>query len=200
MSTLPDGVTLDYMREYIIAAHFNPEKVKEVLAAHPELLNIGYEWSPGDVEDALAAASHVGNTAIATYVMMQGAPLTPCAAAMLGYTERLREFIIANPAVATAKGAHGIPILFHAAYSGQTEVADLLVANGGGEGAAFAMHAAISAGQLNMLRWLLDHGGAADINILNYEKKTPLAKAIEAGREDLADALREAGGSETVEL
>jgi len=51
-----------------------------------------------------------------------------------------------------------------------------------------------------MLRWLLDHGGAADINILNYEKKTPLAKAIEAGREDLADVLREAGGLEVVEL
>jgi uncharacterized protein len=198
MTPLPDGITPEFMREYIIAAHFNLDKVKEVLVAHPELLNVGYEWSPGDVEDALAAAAHVGNTAIATYVMMQGAPLTPCAAAMLGYTERLREFLIADPSVATAKGAHGIPILFHAAYSGNTDLADLLVAHGGGEGAAFAMHAAISAGQLNMLHWLLAHGGAAEVNVLNYEKKTPLAKALEAGQENLADVLREAGGVESV--
>jgi ankyrin repeat protein len=197
MTTLPDGVTTDYLREYIIAAHFNLEKVREVLAAYPALLNVGYEWSPGDVEDALAAAAHVGNTAIATYVMMQGAPLTPCAAAMLGYTEKLREFIIADPAVATSKGAHGIPILFHAAYSGKPELADLLLANGGGEGASFALHAAVSAGQAGMLRWLLDHG-ATEVNILNFEQKTPLAKAVEAGREDLADILREAGGVESV--
>jgi ankyrin repeat protein len=198
MTTLPDGITPEFMREYIIAAHFNLEKVKEVLAAHPGLLNLGYEWSPGDVEDALAAASHVGNTAIATYVMMQGAPLTPCAAAMLGYTERLREFLIADPSVATSKGAHSIPILFHAAFSGNTELTDLLLANGGVEGAAFAMHAAVSAGQLPMLRWLLEHGGAADVNILNYEKKTPLAKALEAGQEDMAEVLRAAGGLEAV--
>jgi hypothetical protein len=194
MTTLPAGVTPEYLREFIIAAHFNLEKVKEGLAAYPDLLNVGYEWSPGDVEDALGAAAHVGHTGIATYLLMQGAPLTPCSAAMLGYTERVREFIIADPGAARATGAHHIPILFHAAFSGRTELADLLVANGGGEGASFALHAAVSAGQGAMLRWLLAHG-ATELNTLNYEQKTPLAKALEADREDLADILREAGAT-----
>jgi ankyrin repeat protein len=186
----------DFIREYVIAAHFNLEKVKATLAEHPELLTAAFQWGPDDFEDGLGAASHVGNRAIAEYYLEQGVPLTICAAAMLGRTDDVRAFLDADPTLANATGAHKIPVMFHAAMSGKTEIADLLVERGGGEGISFSIHGAISHGHLDMTRWLLEHGAKDNLGILNYEQKTPLQKAAELGHTEIADLLRGYGATE----
>ena len=170
--------TPEFIREYVIAAHFNLDRVKELLAEHPSLLNVAHQWGPDDFEDGLGAASHVGNRAIAEFYLSQGAPLTICTAAMLGRTDDVRVFLDADPSLATAKGAHKITVLFHAAMSGKTEIADLLVERGGGEGAAHAIHGAISYGHLDMTRWLLEHGAKNDLSVLNYEGNPPFRKRL----------------------
>jgi uncharacterized protein len=55
----------DMIREFIIAAHSDLAKVQAMLAENPDLLRSSFEWRPGDVEDGLQAASHMGNREIA---------------------------------------------------------------------------------------------------------------------------------------
>ena len=89
MSTIANT---DAIREFVIAGHGNLDRVKEMLAEHPELLSVAHEWQPGDTETALQGASHVGNCAIAEYLLTQGAPLDICAAAMLASASPLSTF------------------------------------------------------------------------------------------------------------
>ena len=179
------------VEEFVIAAHGNLDKVRTLLAATPALLNI--PWARFD-ETALAAASHMGNRAIAEHLLAAGAPLTVCTAAMLGQAAQVAAFLDAAPALANATGAHGIPILFHAALSGNAALADLLVARGGGAGQDAALHGAVAPGHLAMTRWLLARG--ADPNALDFAGKTPLRVALDAGHAEIAELLRAHGGIE----
>jgi ankyrin repeat protein len=153
------------------------------------LLDARYEeWNERPIE----AAGHMGNRPIAEYLLAKGAPLNIFAAAMLGMTEQVGDYLAADPNLASANGVHGISILFHAAMSGKVEIADLLVANGGGQDASNALHGAAAFGHTEMARWLLARG--AEPNPRNWQEKTPLQVAQERGFEELAALLREAGG------
>jgi ankyrin repeat protein len=167
-------------REYIIAAHSDLPKVRALLAEHPDLLDAAYDWGAGGIEDGISAAAHVGNRAIAEFYLSQGIPLTICAAAMLGWVDDVRAFLVADPTLAQARGAHGIPVLFHAALSGKVEIAEMLVAAGCQEGFNHALHGAADFGQHGMAVWLLAHG-VTDASTPDYQNKTPLEKAQERG-------------------
>jgi len=179
------------IREFVGAAHGDLAQVKALHQQDPGLLNARYlEWN----ETALEAAAHMGRWGIAEYLLSQGAPLTICAASMLGMTGRVAEFLQTDPGLAHATGAHGIPVLFHAALSGDTEIAELLVAHGGGEGLDQALHGATAYGHKELAEWLLDRG--ANVNVLDWQNKTPLRVAVEMGSTDLAALLRQRGGME----
>jgi ankyrin repeat protein len=185
--TLPQEV----IRPFVLAAHGDLATVTELLAREPRLLNAVYEEFD---ETALAAAAHTGQAAIANHLLAAGAPLTICAAAMLGQTDRVAAFLRADASQASSNGAHGIPLLFHAALSGRTEMADLLVAHGGGQGRDAALHGATRPGHTAMVRWLLERGAA--VNTPNFQGKTPLQVALEAGHHEIADLLRQYGATE----
>lgn len=187
--------TPDMIREFVIASHFNLEKVRTLLANQPALLTVQHQWGENDYEDGLGAASHVGNRPIAEFFLAQGVPLSICAAAMLGRTSDVAAFLQADPTQANALGAHGIPILFHAALSGDTALTTLLLDAGCSQSCDFALHAAIMYGHGDMLSWLLEHG-ANDLQVLNYEGKSPLKKAVELGHSAIADILRSRGAVE----
>ncbi|MFN8372865.1 MAG: ankyrin repeat domain-containing protein [Anaerolineae bacterium] len=194
------AIATETIREFVIAGHGNLEKVKSMLAAQPELLNVPFYWSETDPETALDGAAHVGNRAIAEYLLAQGAPLTFYAACTLGMTDKVREYLSQTPTLAATPGVHNISALFHAAFSGSTELADLLAAHGGADSRAslnHALHAAVNAGHLAMVNWLLAHG-VTDVNSPNFEKKTPLQVALHRGHSEIADVLRAHGGSEAL--
>src|SRR5205807_1432199 len=115
-------VTPELVQEFVIAAHGDLAKVKELHGVNAALLNV--PWAMFD-ETALAAASHTGRREIAEYLLAAGAPLTICAAAMLGQTEQVAAFLQGDPSLANAAGAHGISLLYHAALSGQTAIGEL---------------------------------------------------------------------------
>lgn len=186
----------EMVREFVIACHYDFDKVQAMLAQTPALLRTPFQWSENDFEDGLGAASHVGNRPIAEFLLSKGAPMTICTAAMLGKLEEVGQFLMKDPSLANAHGAHGIPVMFHAAMSGNTIIAAMLEGSGGGEGMAFSLHGAIAFGQKDMVKWLLDHGAKNDIQVQNYEGKTPLAKAVELGQTDIADLLRQNGATE----
>jgi ankyrin repeat protein len=176
--------------EFVNNAHGNLARVKELLAEHPELLMVTANMG----ETAILAAAHVGTRAVAEFLLEQGAPLDVCTAAMLGRREDVASFL-EDPEQARAKGAHGIPLMFHVALGGDVEIAELVVAHGGGEGVDSALHGAVAYGHRPMVEWLLAHG-AQDVNALNWQKKTPLKVAVEKGDEAIASLLRERGGHE----
>ncbi len=182
-------VSQDLVEPFVLAAHGNLAKVQELYAQHPEVLNV--PWAKFD-ETALAASSHMGNREIAHFLLSKGAPLTVCAAAMLGMLAELTIFLEKDHSLANARGAHGIPILFHAAMSGQIEVAELLLKYGGGEGINSALHGAVNFGHTPMVEWLLAHG-VTNHDAPNYEQKTPLRVATELGHSEIADLLRARG-------
>ncbi len=178
--------------EIVLVSHFNLVRVKELLAEDPTLLNLMYEpWQ----ETPLGAASHVGNRAIAEYLLEQGAPLTMPTAAMLGRVDDVKAFLAEDPTSAHAKGAHGISLLYHAAMSGSLEIVELLNMHGASlDSAGHALQGATSYGRLDMVKWLIAHG--ADPNLPDYQNKTPLAIAKTNGHLEIASVLEAAGGKE----
>lgn len=186
----------DMVREFVIAAHSDLDKVKAMLAQNPALLLAQYAWGENDFEDGLGAASHVGNRAIAEFFLAQGAPLNICTAAMLGRMEDVSVFLRLDASLANAHGAHGIPVMFFAAMGGNTIISAMLQGSGCNEGFSFALHGAIAFGQKEMVVWLLGHGAKDDLTVKNYENKTPLMKATELGYSEIVDVLQKAGATE----
>ena len=186
-----EPVSQELVEPFVLAAHGNVAKVQELYEQHPEVLNV--PWTKFD-ETALQASSHMGRREIAQYLLSKGAPLSICAAAMLGMRDEVAAFLAQDASLANARGAHGISVLFHAAMSGQTAVAELLLARGGGEGIDTALHGAVNFGHTAMVGWLLAHG-VTNVNAPNYEQKTPLRVATELGHTDIADLLRARGGT-----
>ncbi len=193
--TVDPQLTPEIIREFVIASHFNLNKVQSMLAERPSLLTVRHPWGENDFEDGLGAASHVGNRSIAEFFLEQGVPLSIFAAAMLGRTSDVAAFIQANPKQANAHGAHGIPILFHASLSGDITLTKLLLDAGCNEGFDSAVHAAIMYGHADMVDWLL-HNGASNLQVLNYEGKTPLQKATELNQPVIINLLRAHGAVE----
>ena len=179
------------VREFMIAAHQDLERVKTVLAEHPELLNIRYRWGEGNTETPLGAAAHVGNREIAEYLLAQGAPLTICAAATLGRAGDVARFLEEDPAQAQATGAHNIPLMLHVALGGRVDIAQMVVTHGGGGAAALnlLLHVATARGEKELVAWALVQG--ADPAATNNKGQTPLQVAREQGHEEIAALLAE---------
>jgi ankyrin repeat protein len=179
----------------VLAGHGNLARVQEMLAAAPALLNTPYEWRANDRETALQAAAHVGNRAIAEYLLAQGAPLDICTAAMLGRQADVQRFVSDDPAQIDATGAHGIALLTHAALSGDVALVQWLIAHGARAGIPAALHNAVSQGHAELTDWLLRHADP-DLGWKNFEGKTALTIATERGYEPIAQLLRAHGAAE----
>src|SRR4051812_2968193 len=163
--------TANEIREFVIAGHGNLEKVKQMLALYPDLLNIAHEWRPGDTETALQGAAHVGSREIAEFLLAQGAPLDICTAAMLGERAEVERFLEKEPDQIHTNGAHGIPLLTHAALSGDVRLVQLLYEQGATTGASAALVLAVGKDHLGVARWLLENG-APELSWKNFQGKT----------------------------
>lgn len=180
----------DTIKEFIIAAHGDLAKVQSMLKDDPRLIRESFEWSPGDFEDALQASGHVGNRPIAEYALGLGLPMTVYAAAMLGVYDDVRDYLEDSPALATTPGVHGIPLMWHAALSGDPRITSL-IAECGAPVDSSNLHAAISKGHTDMVRWLLDQG-ATDLSVKNFQGQTVIEAAEAGGNQEIVEMLRAA--------
>jgi ankyrin repeat protein len=176
----------------VLAGHGNFDRVRALLDEHPALLNAGHQWAPDDIETAIGAAAHVGNAAIANYLLERGAPLDICTAAMLGRTETVAGMLAQDSGGIRATGAHKIPLLTHAALSGSIPLVELLVGKGAVDGASSALGMAVSRKDAAMARWLLAHT-KPDLGWKNFQGKTLLALAAERNAHEIEEMLRAAG-------
>ena len=109
----------ELVREMVTVAHFDLNRVKELVDARPSLARASWDWGFGDWEDALGAASHMGNRPIADYLISKGARPTMFSAAMLGQLEVVKAFIAAQPGAQRIRGPHSISLLAHAKAGGE---------------------------------------------------------------------------------
>lgn len=115
----------ELVQQFVGQAHGNLERVKELLAQEPALLNAAWDWGGGDWETALGAAAHTGSKDIAVFLLAQGARMDMFAAAMLGKIDIVKALLKDNPGLAAARGPHGIPLIIHA-EAGGTEAAGVV--------------------------------------------------------------------------
>lgn len=184
----------DVIDRFVAAAHGDLNTVRTLLAEHPALINANARW----VETPIQAASHTGAKEVAEFLLAQGAPLDICTAAMLGQTDHVRAFLESDPDLCRATGAHGIPVLYHAAIRGHIGVAELLLTYGTdvnqGEGGNTALHGVARFGQVEMVKSLVEHG--AHLQALDYERNTPMQVALAANQSAVAEVLRRSGATE----
>jgi uncharacterized protein len=189
------SLTNEQIREFVIAGHGNLAKIKQMLAERPELLNVTYQSNENDRETAIQAAAQVGNVSIAEYLLEKGAPLETCTLAMLGREAELKHRLEKDPKSAMAVGAHSIPLLPHAVWSGNLELVKLVYNKGATEGANLALHNALSKGNYEIVSWLLDNA-RPDVSAKNYQGKTPLTIAREREDERIVQLLKNHGAME----
>ncbi len=195
MLTHPKPPSPEQVREFVVAGHGDLERVKSMLANSPELLNAAYQWSENDRETAIQAAAQTGSVPIAEYLLEKGAPLDICTAAMLGRNDEVERLLELDPDSINATGAHRIPLLAHAAMSGNLRLLQLLYQRGARTGIPFALHNAVSRGHYDVVRWLLENR-KPDLGWKNFQGKTALTVAVERKHENIARLLREHGATE----
>src|ERR1700722_20246912 len=106
-------------REMVTVSHFDLKRVQELVEAHPSLAKASWDWGFGDWEDAIGAASHMGNRPIAEYLLSKGARPSLFSAATLGQLDVVKAMIAAQPGSQRIRGPHSISLLMHAKFGGQ---------------------------------------------------------------------------------
>ena len=113
------ALELSLVEEFVGNAHGNFERVKELLAQEPALVNATWDWGGGDFETALGAAGHMGRKDIANFLLAHGARIDIFVAAMLGKLEIVQAALKAFPEAKDIPGPHGIPLIVHAQAGGE---------------------------------------------------------------------------------
>lgn len=190
-----NGLEWTQINPFVTLAHFNFEKVKELLAATPALLDTRASWD----ETAIEAAAHMGQAPMATYLAEKGACVSTCTAVLLSQTAMVKEALAADPLSVHERGAHDIAILAYTAYGSQKpEIAEILLKAGAPVQSkalgVTALHLAAQKGYVELAEVLIAHG--ADVNLsvpLRGKSVTPLALAAQADQKKMAELLRSKG-------
>jgi ankyrin repeat protein len=185
-------LTEEQIRDFVIAGHGNLPRIREMLVANPDLLNATYKWSEGDLETAIQAAAQSGSTQVAEYLLSRGAPMDICTAALLDRKDAIEKMLEKDPGLIHAKGAHGISLMAHVAWTDDVELAEMLYKRGATVGTSHALGNAVTKGNVRMARWLIKHGNP-DFSWRNYEGKSLLILAQETPNNDMIELLREHG-------
>ena len=186
---MPDvALPVDLVREFVIAGHGNLPKVKDMLANNPSLLNSAYAWSETDHETALQGAAQVGSVGVAEFLLASGAPLDICTAAMLGKHDAVERMLREDPRAVQAKGAHGIPLIAHAALSGNLDLLKMLVQSGAVDGFSMGLSNAVGRGDHKMALWMIENG-KPDLDWKDYRGKNVMAIARDQGDREMEELL-----------
>lgn len=120
--TTQEAIDAKLVQEIVLKAHFDLDRVQELLREEPGLANASWDWGGGDWETPLGSAAHTGRTEIAKTLVNAGARLDIFAAAMLGDLAVVKSMVAAYPDMLHALGPHGISVLAHAEAGGDQSV------------------------------------------------------------------------------
>ena len=109
----------ELIRTIVTVAHFDLNKLRDLVAPHPQLVKASWDWGFGDWETPLGAACHMGRRDIAEYLLSLGSVPTLFSAILFGELSTVREALEKSPALARVSGPHSISLLAHARTAGQ---------------------------------------------------------------------------------
>jgi hypothetical protein len=105
--------------EFVAKAHADLDRVRDLLAQEPALVNATWDWGGGDFETALGGAAHMGRKDIANHLLKYHARIDIFAAAMLGKLDIVKGALDTFPDAINTPGPHGIPLIKHAEAGGE---------------------------------------------------------------------------------
>ena len=108
----------ELVKEFVMAAHGDLEKVKALFAEQPALLNATWDWGNGDFESAMGGAGHTGGKEIARFLIANGARTDIFVHAMLGDLDIVKATLTKHPGLLESRGPHRIPLIIHAKMGG----------------------------------------------------------------------------------
>jgi len=190
------GIPQQWINQFVSVAHFDFDKVKQLQKLCPTLIQTRATWD----ELAIEAAAHMGLTPMADFLADLGAPVSTCTATLLGDSAVVKKLVNEDPACIRERGAHDIALLAYTAFGKEhVEIAAMLLDAGADPHARSlgqtTLHFAAGKGYLDLARLLLDRG--ADVNataMVRGASVTPLAIAIQAKHDSVANFLKERGG------
>lgn len=187
----------EIIRELVMAAHGDLDKVKKLANEHPDLLDSPHEWRPNMTESPLEAAAHTGRREIAEFLLEKGAKPIIVATAMLGDENAFEQLLAEDPERIREIGAHNFSLMFHAALGGNLAIAERIYSELGNEGIDSALLATIMAGQHEMAKWLIAKGVSLDGT--DFRGRTAIEHAVEIEDSEMIAILREAIGEDNLE-
>jgi hypothetical protein len=107
------------VQDFVIFAHSDLARVKQLLEKEPALLNAAIDWGAGDWETGLGGASHMGRRDIVEFLLGRGCRIDLFCAAMMGQLEAVKAFLTLEPRLIDARGPHGFTLHFHAQVGGK---------------------------------------------------------------------------------
>lgn len=108
--------------------HGNLAKVRAIIEAKPQLIGDMNAVNASAVDETpQGAAAHTRSKEIVSYLHQRGVRLNVFMAAAMGKVDEVVAFLQDDPSLAGASGAHGIPLISHAA---DRATADAMLRNG----------------------------------------------------------------------
>jgi ankyrin repeat protein len=170
--------------QFIIECHSDLETVKRKLAEKPELASA---FNADMYESALGAAGHMGRSDIAETLLAAGAQMELATAAMMGNRAVVKEALGRDTKLAKSGGAHNIPVAFHAAMSGDTEIMQMLWNAGAEDEVRNALIGAVMKNRVDLVTWMLERGASKDVK--TWDGKSPAELAEQLGFTELSKLL-----------
>lgn len=168
--------------------------VSAILAEDPSLVAA----RDGEGVSALMLARYRFDRAVTDALLAADPELDVFEAATLGYVDRLRERLDADPGSASAFSTDGFTALHFAAFFGKAEAAKILMEHGASVDVYTRnpftnqpLHAAAAGRHIEVSRVLI--AGGADVNATQHGGFTPLHEAAQHGDVEMTELFLSAG-------
>jgi ankyrin repeat protein len=190
-------MTPDEEKAFTAVAIGERDRLRALLEARPDLVNARND----EGDSLLLTAAYSGRKDMFELLLEKGAGVNVFEASALGLSDRVGDFLGADPSLANTYSHDGWTPLHLASFFGRKEVASVLLAHGADVNARsrstrFAkentpLHAAAANKQIALAELLLAHG--ADVNARDGSGYTPLALAANGKNDLLVVILLEKG-------
>jgi uncharacterized protein len=176
-------------------------KVNHFLATNPKLSNSKAK----NGVSAILQAFYYGHPDIARAIAEKKSELDIFEAGVLGKLDRVKNLVTSDPSLARSYSPDGFTALALAAYLGQKEVTEYLIANGSDVNAVAknptgftALTGATANNHTEIAKILVNHG--ADVNHRYEEGVSPLMEASLNGNAELAKFFLEEGADPNAKM
>ena len=109
----------ELIKTIVAVAHFDLNKLKDLIDPHPHLVKSAWDWGFGDWETPLGAACHMGRRDVAEYLLSKGAAPSLFSWVLFGDLHMVQQTLEHQPGIQRVAGPHSISVVAHARMGGK---------------------------------------------------------------------------------